>query len=93
VVDGYTLGIDQGTGHQVTLVCYPETAKEPISCTNNITAFTTKQLKISCTGYTSGTSGTPWLIDDGSDDRGQVRLGQTGKIPHGLAQACRGMST
>ncbi|MCQ4079065.1 trypsin-like peptidase domain-containing protein [Streptomyces sp. RB6PN25] len=62
VTGGYALGIDQGTAAPVTITGYPETSEEPITCTNSISAFSSTQLEIACTGFTGGTSGSPWLV-------------------------------
>jgi V8-like Glu-specific endopeptidase len=65
VVGGYHLGIDHGTSDPVTITGYPESTEEPITCANTISAFSSTQLEIYCTGYTGGTSGSPWVVADG----------------------------
>ncbi|MFF3906341.1 trypsin-like peptidase domain-containing protein [Streptomyces sp. NPDC001848] len=64
VVGGYTLGIDHGTGGHVTITGYPETAQDPVTCTNHISSVSSTQNEIYCTGMTGGTSGSPWVTDD-----------------------------
>ncbi|MHA6757834.1 trypsin-like serine peptidase [Streptacidiphilus sp. PAMC 29251] len=61
VLGGNTLGIDQGFGKVVQITGYPSTASAPISCVNKTTQQSTYQMRIACTGYPGGTSGSPWL--------------------------------
>lgn len=61
VVGGDELGIDQGTTNPVTVVGYPQTSQEPLTCTNRVSSFSSTQLEIGCTGFTGGTSGSPWV--------------------------------
>jgi V8-like Glu-specific endopeptidase len=61
VLGGNTLGIDKGFGKVVQITGYPSTASTPISCFNRTTQQSPKQMKIACTGFPGGTSGSPWL--------------------------------
>ncbi|MEU3462725.1 trypsin-like serine protease [Streptomyces sp. NPDC006733] len=65
VVGGYTFGnsgSDEGTrSATVRVTGYPSTADAPLTCYNDATAFTAEQLRIACTDYTGGTSGSPWV--------------------------------
>ncbi|MEU1624205.1 hypothetical protein ABZ746_02440 [Streptomyces sp. NPDC020096] len=65
VAGGYALGIGQGTSRPVTMTGYPETTQTPITCTNSISAYGSSQLRIYCTGFTGGTSGSPWVVGAG----------------------------
>ncbi|MCQ4043077.1 trypsin-like serine peptidase [Streptantibioticus rubrisoli] len=65
VVGGYALGIDQGTDSPVTITGYPQATQTPITCTNRISAYSGTQLRIYCTGFTGGTSGSPWVVGSG----------------------------
>jgi V8-like Glu-specific endopeptidase len=57
-----TLGIDK-PGQQVQVIGYPDTTNRPITCTAPARVFGTDphQLVFNCNGYTSGTSGGPFL--------------------------------
>ncbi|MFE9451751.1 trypsin-like serine peptidase [Streptomyces sp. NPDC006739] len=65
VVGGYTLGIDQGSDSPVTITGYPAATQTPITCIDRISAYSSTQLRIYCTGFTGGTSGSPWVIGSG----------------------------
>lgn len=49
----------------VTVVGYPDSRETPISCTNKPTAYSSTQQRIDCPAFTQGTSGSPWINDDG----------------------------
>jgi hypothetical protein len=53
------------TGGVVTVVGYPKASETPVSCTNTSTAYGDSQQRIECPGYSSGTSGSPWIDADG----------------------------
>lgn len=56
---GYNTGFDK----HVQITGYPSSGDSPISCVNRTTRFQTDQMKVDCTGYSGGTSGSPWLTD------------------------------
>ncbi|QMU69532.1 serine protease [Streptacidiphilus sp. P02-A3a] len=62
VLGGNTLGVDQGFGKVVHITGYPSTASTPISCFNRTTQQSQYQMRIACTGFPGGTSGSPWLV-------------------------------
>jgi V8-like Glu-specific endopeptidase len=72
VLGGNPLGIDTGFDHRVRVTGYPSTADDPITCANKATEQSSTQLRIACTGYTGGTSGSPWLMTTRDDHNGQV---------------------
>lgn len=45
-----------------TVTGYPQSMDEPITCSNTIGRFSGTQIRIDCTGYTDGTSGSPWVV-------------------------------
>jgi hypothetical protein len=47
----------------VRVIGYPDSANEPIACTNWANKFSSTQLVFDCAGYTDGTSGGPFLAD------------------------------
>ncbi|MCD9874981.1 trypsin-like serine peptidase [Streptomyces guryensis] len=49
----------------VTVVGYPDSRETPISCTNKPTSYSSTQQRIDCPAFTQGTSGSPWINDDG----------------------------
>ncbi|MBV9026558.1 MAG: trypsin-like serine protease [Streptomycetaceae bacterium] len=55
------LGDTSGVGRKVKLTGYPSNGSEPISCYNVTTRQSASQLRIACTGFPGGTSGSPWL--------------------------------
>ncbi|MFC5907067.1 trypsin-like serine peptidase [Streptacidiphilus monticola] len=48
----------------VSLTGYPDGDDDPITCRNLVDHYSATQLRIACTGYTDGTSGSPWLLGD-----------------------------
>ena len=56
------LGIDQSTG-VVRVIGYPNSQERPITCQNQTTKFSARQLQFDCGGFTNGTSGGPFLTD------------------------------
>ncbi|MBM4794694.1 trypsin-like serine protease [Streptomyces sioyaensis] len=63
VLGGNTLGIDRGFDNEVKITGYPTSRNMPISCQNRTTKFSDTQLRIQCTDFEGGTSGSPWLAD------------------------------
>ena len=47
----------------VRLTGYPDGADDPLTCLGTMTQREDGQLRVECTGYATGTSGTPWLTD------------------------------
>ena len=62
VVGGNELGIDLSPAQQITLTGYPQSSDLPLTCSNHIGLFSSTQLSITCANYTSGTSGSPWVV-------------------------------
>ncbi|MFE7312596.1 trypsin-like serine peptidase [Streptomyces sp. NPDC057555] len=63
VLGGNTLGIDRGFDNEVKITGYPTSRDTPISCQNRTTKFSDTQMRIQCTDFEGGTSGSPWLAD------------------------------
>jgi V8-like Glu-specific endopeptidase len=63
VLGGNTLGIDRGFNNKVKITGYPTSRNTPITCQNRTTKFSDTQLRIQCTDFEGGTSGSPWLAD------------------------------
>ncbi|MDF3290792.1 trypsin-like serine peptidase [Streptomyces silvisoli] len=88
VVGGYPLGIGQGADSPVTITGYPETTQTPITCTNRVSAYSSTQLRIYCTGFTGGTSGSPWVNASGQVIGvigGYQRGGNTADVSYSVA--------
>jgi len=47
----------------VRVIGYPDSQNRPLTCENDITAFSPSQMEFDCGGYTDGTSGSPFLIN------------------------------
>ncbi|WP_052441784.1 trypsin-like serine peptidase [Streptacidiphilus anmyonensis] len=56
------LAVDEGFDHVVTMTGYPGSTDLPITCSDLVDRFSASQMRIDCTGYSDGTSGSPWLI-------------------------------
>ena len=61
VVGADALAVDQPVDQLTTVVGYPSSSNAPITCTNHTTRFSATQLRFDCGGYSSGTSGSPFL--------------------------------
>ncbi|MGW2417650.1 trypsin-like serine peptidase [Streptomyces sp. NPDC001709] len=48
----------------VTVIGYPDSREEPISCTNKPRRDSRTQQRIDCPAFTAGTSGSPWINGD-----------------------------
>jgi V8-like Glu-specific endopeptidase len=66
------LAFGQPLTSMVKVIGYPARLDQPISCQNATTAFSATQLQFNCGNYSEGTSGAPFLIDDGSGGPGLV---------------------
>ncbi|GGJ44616.1 trypsin-like serine peptidase [Streptomyces brasiliensis] len=66
VVGGNRVATGTATGATaVTVTGYPDSLDAPINCTNKPSARSSTQQRIDCPGFTSGTSGSPWVNGDG----------------------------
>jgi V8-like Glu-specific endopeptidase len=64
VVGGYALGTGRAKTAQVRLTGYPSAGEAPLTCVNRTAPVGAGQLRIACTGYSGGTSGSPWVTRD-----------------------------
>jgi V8-like Glu-specific endopeptidase len=62
VVGANRIAVDQGFDHLVTVTGYPDTSEKPITCSDLVDRYNDSQMRIDCTGYSDGTSGSPWLV-------------------------------
>ena len=56
-----TLGSGISAGQTVQVIGYPDTAAAPVWCAGQAKGFSATQLEFDCGGYTTGTSGGPFL--------------------------------
>ncbi|MFE2379164.1 trypsin-like serine peptidase [Streptomyces sp. NPDC059398] len=61
VLGANTLGIGRGFHNKVKVTGYPNAKDTPISCRNRTTRFSATQMRIHCTNFAGGTSGSPWV--------------------------------
>jgi V8-like Glu-specific endopeptidase len=72
VVPGNRLATNTGEPERVEVTGYPNASDVPITCANATTAHSPTQLRIVCTDFSAGTSGSPWVT--GTDQVGGVGL-------------------
>ncbi|MDG4864302.1 serine protease [Streptomyces sp. T-3] len=53
------------TGEKVTVTGYPSSEDAPLTCTNTATKRSSTQQRIDCPDFGTGTSGSPWIAQDG----------------------------
>ena len=56
-----TFATNAPTGQSVQVIGYPDGAPEPVWCTAPLKGFSATQFEFDCAGYTTGTSGGPFL--------------------------------
>jgi len=83
VLGANTLGIDKGFTKVVQITGYPSTASAPISCFNRSTQQSQNQMRIACTGFPGGTSGSPWLTSFDRTTRTGTVIGVIGGYQQG----------
>jgi hypothetical protein len=67
----------------VRLTGYPDGDDDPLTCLGTMTQRADGQLRVACTGYASGTSGTPWLTDFDPDTDTWAVVGVIGGYQQG----------
>lgn len=66
VVGGNRFATGTATGATaVTVTGYPNSRQTPVSCTNKPSLHSRTQQRITCPGFSGGTSGSPWINGDG----------------------------
>lgn len=61
VLGANQLAVNTGVRNRVRVTGYPGDASTPITCAARTSAQSATQMRFACTGYASGTSGSPWL--------------------------------
>jgi V8-like Glu-specific endopeptidase len=62
VVGGNPIAFDRPGGGPVQLIGYPSRDDTPVVCDGRAERRGTDQLRVYCPGFSSGTSGSPWLV-------------------------------
>jgi V8-like Glu-specific endopeptidase len=83
VLGGNSLGVNLGFNRIVQITGYPSNASAPISCLNRTTQQSQYQMRIACTGYPGGTSGSPWLTSFDRATRTGTVIGVIGGYQEG----------
>ena len=61
VLGANRLGTDQQSDYLVHVTGYPDSDDAPITCINWTSRHSGTQLRFECSGFTGGTSGSPWV--------------------------------
>jgi V8-like Glu-specific endopeptidase len=61
VTGAETLGVGQPASGMLRVTGYPESQSQPITCQNQVSSFSARQLEFDCRGFANGTSGSPFL--------------------------------
>jgi V8-like Glu-specific endopeptidase len=77
------LGTDTQYRYLVHVTGYPDSANAPISCVNWTSGQSRTQLRFDCSGYTGGTSGSPWVTRFNSASRTGTIVGVIGGYERG----------
>ena len=55
------IGFDAGFDHLVRVTGYPSSADAPVTCMNQTSQQSARQVRFECGGFLGGTSGSPWV--------------------------------
>ncbi len=73
ITGGERLGAGLEPSGTVRVIGYPRASSQPISCQNRVSEFSATQMRFDCDNFTTGTSGSPFLIDvDAATGEGTV---------------------
>ena len=73
VTGAEALGTDAPAGQPVQVIGYPDGAARPVRCSSLVKSFSATQFEFDCGGYTTGTSGGPFLTGvDAATGQGTV---------------------
>jgi len=64
------IGFDAGFDHLVRVTGYPSSANAPVTCMNQTSRQSARQVRFECGGFFGGTSGSPWIA--GFDPRSRT---------------------
>jgi len=77
------IGDDLSDQYLVHVTGYPDSGNTPITCVNWTSEQSSTQLQFDCSGYTGGTSGSPWVIHFSSLSRTGTIVGVIGGYEQG----------
>jgi len=83
VLGASRLGFDSGYQYLVRVTGYPSSADAPITCINRTSRKSATQLQFNCSGYTGGTSGSPWVTHFDTRSRTGTIVGVIGGYQEG----------
>lgn len=63
VTGANALATGSGFIHAITLTGYPDELEAPVVCRSNTSQADTYQMRVDCPGFSTGTSGGPWVTD------------------------------
>ena len=61
VLGANQIGFDAGFDHVVRVTGYPSSANAPVTCMNQTSQQSARQVRFECGGFFDGTSGSPWV--------------------------------
>jgi V8-like Glu-specific endopeptidase len=59
---GLTLGFNQGYAQKMEVIAYDNAQDKPVRCATKSFQFRPGQMEFYCQGFSSGTSGAPWIL-------------------------------
>jgi V8-like Glu-specific endopeptidase len=77
------LGTDQQADYLVHVTGYPDSDDTPITCVNWTSEHSRTQLRFECSGFTGGTSGSPWVTRFSTQSRTGTIVGVIGGYQQG----------
>lgn len=66
VTGAVALSVGRPSSGAVRVIGYPDSTERPISCQNQVSSHSARQMEFDCPGYENGTSGGPFVATDGS---------------------------
>lgn len=72
-----------GFDQRITLTGYPDEYERPAVCQNTTSQQSTYQLRVDCSGFPTGTSGGPWVINTDPKTRLGTVIGVIGGFEYG----------
>lgn len=66
VTGAVELSVGRPSSGTVRVIGYPDSTERPITCQNQVSSHSARQMEFDCAGYENGTSGGPFVAPDGS---------------------------
>jgi V8-like Glu-specific endopeptidase len=83
VLGANRIGFDAGFDHLVRVTGYPASADAPVTCMNQTSQQSARQVRFECGGFFGGTSGSPWVTGFDPRTRTGTILGVIGGYQEG----------